>query len=267
MANIFISYGDNRFKESLNRIARQAKKMSFFDRVIKYTPKDLPSYIKSSPLFAFERGGGYWVWKPWIIYHTLQLCKIGDVVYYCDAGDTLVNDSPEWQMFQEQIQNHTAIVFQYREGFDYGWGVYKDKAAFKYWVKPSTAEFFKRYIDPDFMEYGEIWTGFLIFKKTKQTSIVLDQWYKTTLFHPELVIDSYGYDINDPYKAYHTHDQATLTPIVFHHHEEDNTLVLLETSESRIGNPAVLGTRWRQGAMTWWEKIKYITWRIIHGDI
>ena len=100
MSNIFISYGDNRYKESLNRIARQAKDVGIFDKVIKFTPKDLPGFVKASPLFAFSCGGGYWCWKPYIIYHTLQNCKEGDVVYYVDAGCTLNISSEEWGQFQ-----------------------------------------------------------------------------------------------------------------------------------------------------------------------
>ena len=267
MANIFISYGDERFKESLNRIARQAKKVGIFDKIIKYTPKDLPAYIKSSPLMAFIRGGGYWVWKPYIIHYTLLQCNIGDVVWYCDAGDTLVYDSPEWEQFQSQMQTHTAIFFQYRDGHKYEWGVNGDKTAMKYWIKPSAKDYFLQYIDAKFLDYSKIWAGFMIFKKTEKSSIILDQWYKMALFHPELMMDSFGPDLNDPNDAYHTRDQATLTPLVFHHHEEDNALVLPETAESRISNPAVLATRWMQGKMLWHQKAKYRIWCLLHGEL
>ena len=54
MANIFISYGDDNFKESLIRIKKHAKSVGIFDKIITYTPKDLPPHIKSSPLFAFK---------------------------------------------------------------------------------------------------------------------------------------------------------------------------------------------------------------------
>ena len=266
MANIFISYSDERFKESQNRIARQAKKVGIFDKIIKYTPKDLPGFITASPLFAFTRGGGYWVWKPYIIYHTLQNCKEGDVVYYADAGCTLVKDSPEWNLFQQQIENHNAIFFQYRDGVTYKWGVNSNKTSIKYWIKPSAAAYFLQYMNPDFLEFSKIWAGFMIFKKTKQTSMILDQWYKLTLFSPSLIMDPYGIDLIDSNTAYHTWDQAILAPLVFQYHLSDNVLVLPETSESRIGNPAVLGTRWMQGEMAWFQKLRYKIWIFFHGE-
>lgn len=273
MAIIFISYGDERFKESLNRIVRQAKKVGIFDKIIKYTPNDLPTFITSSPLFAFGVGGGCWSWKPWIIYHTLQQCKEGDVVFYCDAGCTLVKDSPEWQQFQLAIQTHTAIFFQYREGTDYGWASKcsrpeNNSVAIKHWMKPTVADYFSRYIDAGFLDFAKIWAGFMIFKKTNPLSFILDQWMKITLFHPELVADPFGAELKHLPETYNAHrfDQGILTPLIYRYSQKDNALVLLETSESHIGIPAVLASRWRQGKMSRWQRIKYCVWRLIHGD-
>ena len=35
------------------------------------------------------RGGGYWVWKPWIIVDTLRQMKENDVLVYVDSGQTV----------------------------------------------------------------------------------------------------------------------------------------------------------------------------------
>ena len=48
MANIFISYGDEKFKKSLKLIKKEAKVIGIFDKIIIYTHKDLPAFIKSS---------------------------------------------------------------------------------------------------------------------------------------------------------------------------------------------------------------------------
>lgn len=266
MANIFISYGDNRFEVSLSRIVRQAKHVGIFDRIIKYRPKDLPDYIKSSPLFAFSKGGGFWCWKPYIIYHTLQNCKEGDIVFYCDAGCTLQKESSEWKLYLQLMEKHNAIFFQYRDGLEYNWGVNKNKAAIKYWIKPSTRLFFLQYMSHDFLEYSKIMAGFMIFKRTKPSLIILDEWLKLTLFHPELIMDPYGPDRAKKDDFYHTHDQAILTPLVYHYLKEDNALVLPETAESRLGEPAVIGTRWMQGKLSGYQHIKYQLWTLLHGE-
>ena len=263
MSNIFICYADNRFKESQNRLAKQAQKVGIFDKIIKYTPKDLPSYITSSPLFAFSKGGGYWVWKPYIIYYTLLESNNGDIVWYCDSGCTLDASSSEWNYFQEQMKVHSSIFFQYRKDFDYGWN-----AEIRHWIKLSSIDYFSQYIDKSFLSYGKILAGFMIFRKTNKIPEILDQWYKISLFHPELVADPFGAELKKlpPDFCAHRHDQSILTPLVYHFKDADNVLVLPETSESHIGKPAVLATRWRLGKMSCWQKLKYTVWRIIHNE-
>ena len=61
---VFISYGDIVFQKSLKRIVKEAKSLKIFDKVIAYTPTDLPKEIMQSPLMQYKRGGGYWLWKP-----------------------------------------------------------------------------------------------------------------------------------------------------------------------------------------------------------
>ena len=119
MSNIFISYGDTKFHKSLKRISKQARTIGIFDRIITYSPKDMPLYIKSSPLFSAQKGGGYWLWKPYIIKHTLEQLNEGDVLYYIDAGCTLNPQSEEWNKFQEILKKYHAIVFQYRSNHNY----------------------------------------------------------------------------------------------------------------------------------------------------
>lgn len=268
MAHIFVSYADGRFKESLNRIARQAKRITIFDKIIKYTPKDLPDYIKALPLMAYSKGGGYWCWKPYIIYHTLQNCDEGDVVFYADAGCTLNKNSEEWQQFLQQAKHYNGIFFQYRDGIDYGDGFCGHSPELRHWTKPKTATFFEQFIDSGFLNFNKIWGGFMLFRKTKPLSIILSQWLNITLFHPELIIDPMGEELDSLPQSFvtHRHDQSVLTALVYHYQQQDNVLVLPETAESRIGNPAVLATRWRQAKLPFSQHLKYRLWCLLHGE-
>lgn len=89
MRKIFIAYGDINCAYSLKRIGHQARKLKIFDEIILYTPDDLPKSFKKTPLMQYSYGGGYWAWKPFIIYETLQKFDDGDIVCYVDAGCTL----------------------------------------------------------------------------------------------------------------------------------------------------------------------------------
>ena len=122
MSKIFISYANFIYEKSLKRIAKQARSSHLFDHVDIYTPSDLPLPILSSPLMMYHRGGGYWVWKPWIIYNTLCNCNDGDIIYYVDAGCSLNPESEEWAEWDSAMAKYNAIVFDYRPDVKYsGW--------------------------------------------------------------------------------------------------------------------------------------------------
>ena len=272
MANIFITYGDDNSTDSLTSLRKQAKDLGIFEKVIAYTPKDLPLFIKSSPLFAYKRGGGYWIWKPYIIYQTLQNCKKGDVVYYADAGCSINCQSLEWQYFESLMKEYSAIFFQYKSDFDYGWGRYcaspeNNSVAIKHWTKPLTIDFFKNYFnDEQFLDYGKIWGGFCIVKKENVINPIIDEWLKISLFYPNLLIDPFGGELQHLPISFnlHRHDQSIITPLIFYYKDKYNIKVLEETSESDKNHAAIVADRYRVGKMPFMLYIKYKIYNIIH---
>lgn len=271
--NIFVTYGDSNFKESIKRIKRQAQKSGLFDKIIIYKPSDLPSFIKASPLMAYRRGGGYWVWKPYIIYHTLSKCNNGDVVFYADSGCTINIKSEEWNLFANYLKSYNAIFFQYRKDYNYpGWDkvcVIPENNSSKiiHWMKPNCVSYFNDYLqDEGYQVFDKIWGGFIIIKKTIPVISVLENWYRITLFKPELIMDPWGKELNHLPKTFnqHRHDQAILTPLIYHYKKRDKILVLPETSESSKDSAAVIASRYRVGKMPLRHYVKYKIYSYLH---
>ncbi|HAP94952.1 hypothetical protein, partial [Epilithonimonas hominis] len=77
MKKKFITYGSNAFLQSAKRIIEEAKSLNIFDETQRYDYKDLPSSIQNSPLFLDKKRGGYWLWKPYVIYDSLSKLKDG----------------------------------------------------------------------------------------------------------------------------------------------------------------------------------------------
>lgn len=272
MSNILISYGDERFSESLNRIKRQAKRLGIFDRIIAYSPQDLPPCITSSPLFAYTKGGGYWLWKPYIIYKTLQDCTYGDVVFYVDAGCKLNRDSEEWGTYRDLMKERDAIFFQYRSNFDYGWARMcavqsNNSTKIKHWTKPLTADYFMKYFvgDSSFLDYDKIMGGIMLIKKTENNAII-NEWLSISLFHPELVVGPFGEELTRLPVTFnaHRHDQSILTPLVYFYKDKLNIAVLPETSESQPHTAAIVAERWRQGKMPLFLSLKTKIYKLTH---
>lgn len=90
----FITYGDDAFARSRNRLVREASAFPVFSSVRGFARADIdPVYARrNAALLAGERGGGWWAWKSHFLYRTLAEASDGDVVFYMDAGSTFRRD-------------------------------------------------------------------------------------------------------------------------------------------------------------------------------
>lgn len=274
MKKILISYGDQRFYESLQRMKRIAKKSKIFDKIVLYTENSLPPVVTGSPLFSCPKGGGYWVWKPYIIMDTLSKCDIGDIVYYVDSGCTINAKSKEWTDYERLMINHNAILFQYRDNYRYtGWDKIckfqeNNSAQIKHWIKPMTEDFFcEKFGDRSYLNFCKIWGGFIIIKKTAPLIHFIDEWYNITFSYPELIKDPEGQELEnlpDSFNA-HRHDQAIITPLAFYLQDIDKIAIIPETSESDKEHAAIRADRFRQAKMPFLIYLKYRIYNFIHS--
>lgn len=274
MANIFVTYADSEFREASARIRRRAGRMRFFDEVCRYSPGDLPEQVLRSPLFRYKRGGGYWCWKPFVIMDALSKCKEGDAVFYADSGCVLNPASEEWNQWSRVLQTHNAIFFQYRSDVHYTlWSKYcKDESTnnpkILHWTKPFAAQWLTDYIGDDrWLQENKVWGGACIIKKSGNFHLV-DEWFRITMEHPEILIDQQpaeGTDFPHTYNE-HRHDQVLLTALIHKYKSVDNILVLPETAESSQDTAAICAVRYRTGRMTWREKVKFYLYMLLHPD-
>ncbi len=239
---VFISYANEVMAYSLKRIGRQARRLNIFDEVILYTPADVPAYAKDSVLFSCARGGGYWCWKPALIYETLQRFEEGTVIVYVDAGCTL-RKSPAWGEYLKQMETYDTLCFQYAESQPQWerWGAGSSKI--KYWTKKKTLDFVQDYFhNPDAGELCQIMGG-ILFMKGRENA-VLQTWKELMFSRPELIMDPTADELKDqyPWFAGHRHDQAILTPLAA---SDPHTLVLPEVSEAYRPDSFVWASRIR----------------------
>lgn len=275
MANILVAYADIHYKESLMRLKRLARKTGRFDKILIYTPKDLPEFVKASPLFAFSRGGGYWVWKPYVVVDALSKCNLGDIICYVDSGCYLNKDSKEWDYYFEVLKQYNAIFFQYRDNISYsGWEEFctysnNNIVEVGHWMKPTTKDYFMDFFgDDSFTHYAKIWCGGFFVKKTRTIINIVNEWYRLILFNPILFVDPIGKECMHLPESFnvHRHDQAVVTPLVYYYKDIDNVLVLPETSESDKEHAAIVASRFMQGKMSLWLYIKYRFYNLIYGE-
>lgn len=90
----------------------KAKEIGVFDNVCGYSEFDVTEELAKTKMFKQERGGGYWTWKPDIIYTAMQQMQDGDILVYCDAGCTL-QQSKEWSRIWKKLENMIYMLSVY----------------------------------------------------------------------------------------------------------------------------------------------------------
>ncbi|UIR56005.1 hypothetical protein LZQ00_17290 [Sphingobacterium sp. SRCM116780] len=244
MSIIFISFADDKMAFSLERIGKQAKKLQIFDQIILYTPDQLPDYIKDSPLMQYKRGGGYWSWKPAIIYETLQQYEEGTIVVYTDAGCSLFQSS-DWNDYFSYLKNVDTLCFQYKDEMPEWEKFGQTSTKIKYWTKESTISYFAQLLaDESYGDrYNKIWGGAIICKG--RNNAFIKKWLDITIKQPNLIIDPTEEELKDSKNkelAYHKHDQSIITPLA--HYFNTSVLILQEKAETSTEG-AIIASRVR----------------------
>lgn len=83
-----LNYADSNFRQAQRKNSRTGRRVGKFDSILQYGPKDIDAVFRKTHahILSSERGGGYWLWKPYFVYQTLHKLSHGDWLFYCDAG-------------------------------------------------------------------------------------------------------------------------------------------------------------------------------------
>jgi hypothetical protein len=90
---IAANYADKKFKRAQKLNSKTARQYGA-DRVIEYGPDDIDGDFceKNKEILSNPRGGGYYLWKPYIYRKAYDELNDGDYLIYTDAGSIYVND-------------------------------------------------------------------------------------------------------------------------------------------------------------------------------
>lgn len=87
------NYANVRYKSQQELNTRTAYEKAKADKVIEFHEKDIEWMKAEYPEhFKHQRGGGLWIWKPWVCLKALEQINDGDYLFYCDAGQVFIDD-------------------------------------------------------------------------------------------------------------------------------------------------------------------------------
>lgn len=86
-----INYANEKFRGAQKMNTKKAYQFGA-DRVIEYNEHSLPQDFqeKNKDILCAVRGGGYWLWKPYIILDAFEQIEEGDYLIYTDSGSAFI---------------------------------------------------------------------------------------------------------------------------------------------------------------------------------
>lgn len=154
--------------------------------------KDNWQYFYNGPV----RGAGYWIWKPRVIWETMQKLNDGDILVYSDAGIEWVNS------VRHLIDRMDENVF-----------LFTNTHPNHHWTKRYTLD--QMYTGWDKI-YGadtpwpQVQASVIILKVCDETRDFIKEWLMWCQI-PKIIDDTKGASPQYPFFQDHRHDQSVLT--------------------------------------------------------
>ena len=200
----FITYGDEKYERSKNRLLNEAKIFFDFKTYNAYGKDDLDSEFrkKYSNILNQNRGGGYWIWKPYLILKKLEEIDEGDYLIYLDAGCSL--NPKGFDRFLEYIDmldnsEKSIISFSMNHIPERN---YTNDNIFKYFNLP---------VDSDIGNSGQIIATILLMKKNKHVIEIFEFVMKILKDDCYLFTDKYNKETKRPEFVDNRHDQSIMS--------------------------------------------------------
>ena len=215
---VFLTYGNDKFIKSRERIKKEAESLNLFDNCIIETDKNILNdsefkkaltndYFKK--VFESNRGGGYWIWKPYIIHKHLSKLNNGDILVYADSGCKIEYDNKDkiYDIFNDLNSNKYNMTLN----------IYGDNE--KMWSKGDVLKYHDVENKDKIINESQYEGGRQFIIKNDKTMDIINKWWDTAKNHPKLFDDSESVVPNKEEFKENRHDQSHIS-ILCKLHEE-----------------------------------------------
>lgn len=203
----FITYGNHRFRESKNRLLKEAQDFGAFKTITGYGPEFMSREFleRFKDILSLPRGGGYWIWRPILLLQKLNEINDGEYLVYLDAGCKL--NPYGKKRFYEYIdmlkESHYGIMsFQMSGKLGPGnlerENVWTNTEIFKYLNVP---------INGEFGNSGQYLGGILVMKKNQHLLKIINLLIKALYDDPLMYTDHYTQNQHPQFKE-NRHEQS-----------------------------------------------------------
>ena len=214
---MFVTYGCDRFEKSKTRLEREVTATGCFDSFKAYTPEFVKPLLRTKNarraldiLQNEKKGGGFYIWKPFVIQHALEKARAGDIIVYADAGCTLLNRPERIQFdFEEILRDEMGVRHT---------GTGGPRVMFNRMdVVVALVSNVKEYFVKNFFWRFENEANRLIFRKCEASVRFVDKWVDVAIQNPEWFTDQDSTIPNHWLFREHRHDQSIYNGLAHEH--------------------------------------------------
>tara|TARA_B100000497_G_scaffold121123_1_gene150452 strand:+ start:400 stop:1125 length:726 start_codon:yes stop_codon:yes gene_type:complete len=198
-----ITYGNNHYTKSRDRLVNEAIRTGWFSSVIGYGEEDMSKEYKEEfkDILHYERGAGYWIWKPYFILKRLSEIEKGDVLIYLDAGCTIRQmGRKRFYEYINMLENGCMISFRMSEHIE------------KHYTTKEIFEHFGVSHMDSITDSGQYLGGIRIMKNNEETLRIMQLEYDTYKENRMIVTDCFN-DKQEDYFVDNRHEQSIFSVI------------------------------------------------------
>lgn len=196
---VSINYSDQNFKKKQQLNSWTAKNIGRVNKVIEYSPSDIDDafFEANKEILSQKRGGGCWLWKPYIILKTLNELNDGDFLLYVDSGIQFIKNI-KGLVEKLDVSGQDVMLFEL-------------PLVEVQWTKKQVFDYFK-ISKHDFLYSNQIMGSLLCFKRSDESMLFVEKWLKICQ-NKELLYPSRIEESQEKSFIEHREDQSLLSVV------------------------------------------------------
>jgi hypothetical protein len=201
----FLFYNDNSHSNHLEKLLETVITYGKEFKIVVFDKNSIDEnfFEKNKSILNSSRGGGYWLWKPYIINETLKKINDNDFLFYIDTKYYFIEDFTK--LYSEHMKNNDLLVWKNKPN--------EQVFYMKNYCKMDVINKYNMF-DKVFNENAEdCWAGALVIKKNVNTVNIIKEWLDMCCIY-ENITDSPSNQRNSSLFIDHRHDQSLLSVVL-----------------------------------------------------
>ena len=195
--------GTNNYTNNINNLVNSAKKYDKNLDIIIFHKKDIDNEFMTANehILNQERGGGYWLWKPYIINETLKKLEENDILFYIDSSYYFTE---YFAKLYTNLLDDDLVIWRNKPN--------EPSYYLKNWCKMDIIHKYNIYNDVFENNMEICWAGAMMMRKTQKIQNMMQEWLNICCCND---ITDYPSTIENSTEFYdHRHDQSLLSIVL-----------------------------------------------------